>query len=75
MMDIRDMEAKDQDPIQLTVQSWEEFCIECSNHIRSHLSKICGIDEIAYLDGLCTTFIKENSKDTIELHILKVNKL
>ena len=75
MMDLRDTEAKDQDPIRSIVQSQEEFCIECLNHVWSCLSKICGIDEIAYLDGLCTTFIKENSKDTIELHILKVDKL
>ena len=74
-MDLRDTEAKDQDPIWSTVQSREEFCIEHSNHIQSHLSKICGIDEIAYLNGLCTTFIKKNSKDTIESHILKVDKL
>ena len=75
MMDLRDTKAKDQDPIRSTVQSREEFCVERSNHIRSRLSKICGIDEIAYLDGLCTTFIKENSKDTIEVHISKVDKL
>ena len=75
MMDLRDTEAKDQDPIRSTVQSQEEFCIERSNHVWSCLSKICGIDEIAYLDSLCTTFIKENSKDTIESHISKVNKL
>ena len=74
-MDLRDTEAKDQDPIWSTVQSQEEFCIERSNHVWSCLSKICGIDEIAYLDSLCTTFIKENSKDTIKSHILKVDKL
>lgn len=62
MMDLRDTEAKDQDPVRSTVQTQEELCVERSNHVRSRLSKICGIDEIVYLDGLCTTFIKENSK-------------
>lgn len=51
------------------------FCLECSKTIHSHLGKICGTDEIAYLDNLCTTFVKENSKENIEWQISKIDKL
>ena len=50
------------------------FCLERSKNIQSCLGKICGLDEIAYLDNLCVAFVKENNKD-IESHISKIDKL
>ena len=78
-MDLRNIEAETKEPIQVTAQSILKsrvaFCLECSKYIQSRLGKICGPDEIAYLDNLCTAFVKENNKEDIESHISKIDKL
>ena len=79
IMNVRDIEAETKEPIQVTTQSIlesrVEFCLERSKNIQSRLGKICGPDEIAYLDNLCTAFVKENNKEDIESHISKIDKL
>jgi hypothetical protein len=78
-MDLRNIEAETKEPVQVTAQSILEsrvaFCLERSKYIQSCLGKICGPDEIAYLDNLCTAFVKENNKEDIESHISKIDKL
>jgi len=39
------------------------------------LHKICGQNEMAYLDNLCSTFIKENRQEDIESQISTLDKL
>jgi hypothetical protein len=72
IINVRNIEAETKEPVQVTTQSILEsrmaLCLERSKNIRSRLGKICGPDEIAYLNNLCTAFVKENNKD-IELHI------
>ena len=78
-MNVRNIEAQTKEPVQATTRSILEsrvaFCLERSKNIQSHLSKICGPDEITYLDNLCAAFVKENNKEDIESHISKIDKL
>ena len=75
IMNVRNIEAETKEPVQVTAQSILEsrvvFCLEHSKNIQCRLGKICGPDEIAYLDNLCTAFVKENNKEDIESHISK----
>ena len=77
-MNVRNIEAETKEPVQATTHSILEsrvaFCLKRAKNIQSHLGKICGPDEIAYLDNLCAAFVKENNKD-IESHISKIDKL
>jgi len=79
IMNDRNIEAKTKEPAQVATQSILEsrvaFCLEHSKNIQSHLGKICGPDENAYLDNLCVAFVKENNKEDIESHISKIDKL
>ena len=79
IMNVRDIEAETKEPVQVTtwsiLESRVEFCLERSKNIQSRLGKICGPDEIAYLDNLCAAFVKENNKEDIESHISKIDKL
>ena len=78
-MDLRSGEAETQGPLRATTRSTSEsriaFFLERSKSIQSHLHKICGPNETAYLDNLCTIFIKENCKEDIETHISNLDKL
>ena len=79
IMNVRDIEAETKEPVQVTtrsiLESQVEFCLERSKNIQSRLGKICGPDEIAFLDNLCAAFVKENNKEDIESHISKIDKL
>ena len=79
IMNVRNIEAETNEPIQVTTQSILEsrvaFFLERSKNIQSHLGKICGLDEIAYLNNLCAEFVKEYNKEDIESHISKIDKL
>jgi len=59
-MNVRNIEAETNEPVQVTSRSILEsrvaFCLEHSKNIQSRLGKICGLDEIAYLDNLCAAF-------------------
>jgi len=78
-MNVRNIEAKTKEPTQVTTRSILEsrvaFCLERSKNIQSCLGKICGPDEITYLDNLCAAFVKENNKEGFESHISKIDKL
>ena len=78
-MNVRNIKAETKEPVQVTTQSILEsrvvFCLERSENIQSRLGKICGPDEIAYLDNLCIGFVKEKNKEDIESHISKIDKL
>ena len=78
-MDLRSGEAKTQGPLRATTRSTSEsriaFFLERSKSIQSCLHKICGPNKTAYLDNLCTRFIKENCKEDIETHISNLDKL
>ena len=60
---------------QSILESRAAFYLEHAESIQTRLGKICGSDEIAYLDNLCTTFAKENNKEEIELHISQIDEL
>ena len=60
---------------QSILESRAAFYLERAKSIQTRLGKICGSDEIAYLDNLCTTFAKENNKEEIELHISQIDEL
>lgn len=79
ILDLRNIDAENKEPVQVTTQSTLDsrvaFCLKRSKSIQSRLGKICGPDETAYLDNLCATFVKENNKQDIELHISKIDKL
>ena len=68
IINVRDIEAETKEPVQVTtrsiLESRVEFCLERSKNIQSHLGKICGPDEVAYLDNLCTAFVKKNKTRT-----------
>ena len=53
-MNVRNIKAETKEPVQVTTHSILEsrvvFCLERSENIQSRLGKICGPDEIAYLD-------------------------
>ena len=79
IMDLRKIDAKTKESIRVMTESIGQsrvaFCLERAKYIQTRLGKICGPDEMAYLDNLCTTFVKENNMEDIKVHISKIDKL
>lgn len=72
---LRNTEAGTERLVLVKMQPRIAYFLEHSRCIGSRLNKICKPDKITYLDNICTTFIKDKSKESIESHLFQVDKL